>query len=152
VRQRTTTAWAGTDHVFTSRLRVLVESADPTLALSDFARYTTAGFDVALCRGPQERPEECPLVRGEACALAAGADVILFGLGPPGDGVLDAARRHHRATPMVLQGGPRAPAPDADLPEGCEVLLASASVHGQISALRRAALAGRRRRTRHAAR
>ena len=113
---------------------MLIESADPALAVSDFGALTAAGMDVALCRGPEHTPAECPLVRGEPCQLAAGADVILFDLGPAGQQVLEAERRMHPGTPVVVRGGSAGAAP-----EGCGLLPANTSVGGQISAIRRAA-------------
>lgn len=126
MRQRTTSTWSGTRAAGSPRLQVLVESADPALAVSDFARFTRAGIDVALCCGPGDSPAECPLVRGEECALAGGADAVLFQLGTGGRGVLEAWQRRHEETPVVI-------------------LDESASIEGQIDAVRRAAIEGRRR-------
>lgn len=135
MRQRKTTqTWSRSGSNRGSTLRVLIESADPALALSDFGAFQAAGIDVALCHGPEHTSAECPAVRGEPCALAAGADVILFELGAPGGEVFEAARRLHPATPVVLRSGN-----PGDGPEGCESLPASSSVEGQIGVLRRAA-------------
>lgn len=140
MRQRKTTrAWTSSGSGRGPTLRVVIESADPALVLSDFGAFRAAGIDVALCHGPEHTSAECPAVRGEPCALAAGADVILFELGAPGGEVLDAARRLYPATPVVLRGG----AP-GDAREGCVPLPANSSIEGQISVLRRAALGGRR--------
>jgi hypothetical protein len=134
MRQRKTTqAWSGPANSHRPT-RVLIESADPALAVSDFAAFRAAGMDVALCQGPEHTPAECPVVRGEPCQLAAGADVILFDLGPSGQRVLEAERRLHPETPVVVRGA----APGA-VPEGCGQLSVNASVDGQISVLRRAA-------------
>ena len=130
MRPRTTTpAWSETGRG--PRLRVLSESADPALAVSDFAAFTAAGFDVAICHGPDRTPAECPLVRDEPCRLYAGADVVLFDRGS-GE-VLEAGRRLHPGTPVVLRGDA------AGAPEGCGSLPATSSVEGQIGVLRRAA-------------
>ena len=138
MKQRQTHRWSGPDGN-RPPLRVLIESADPALALSDFGAFTAAGIDVALCQGPDHVRAECPLVRGEACDLAAGADAILFDLGPAGTDVFEAERRSHPATPVVLRDGP----PGAAVPEGCRSLPATASVEGQIDVLRAAALMAR---------
>ena len=127
MRQRTTSTWTQARADGSPRLRVLVESADPALAISDFTQFTKAGIDIALCCGPGESPTECPLVRGEECALAGGADAVLFQLGTGGQGVLEAMRQGREGTPVVVLTGP-------------------SSVEGQIDAVRRAALGGRRRR------
>ncbi len=139
MRQRQTTSWAGRGAARGTRLRVLIESADPVLAVSDFGAFANAGIDVALCHGPVDHPTECPAVRGESCALAAGADVVLFDLVASGADVLEATRQLRGAAPVVLRTVP----PGFD-PEGLEVLPAAASVTGQIDVLRRAALDGRR--------
>lgn len=124
MRQRTTSPWTEGRVDASPRLRVLVESADPALAVSDFVEFTEAGIDIALCSGPSDDPTECPLVRGRECALARGADAVLFKLGTGGQGVLDALRHERGGTPVVV------------LDDSC-------SVGGQIDAVRRAAL-GRR--------
>jgi len=122
---------------------VLVESDDPALAISDFRQFAEEGLDVALCSGPGGAVGDCPLTRGEPCELAAGADAILFNLSAGHSAILDAAVREHRDTPIVVQP----PAGDVqEVPEGCDVLPAHSSVKGQISTLRKAALAGRQRR------
>lgn len=128
MRQRTTSTWTAARAESSPRLKVLVESADPALAVSDFAEFTRAGIDIALCCGPGDRPAECPLVSGEDCALAGGADAVLFKLGTGGQEVLEVMRRRHRQTPIVI-------------------LDESASVQGQIDAVRRAALNGRHQRS-----
>jgi len=136
MRQRKTTqTWSGSRSGSRSTLRVLIESADPTLAVSDFRAFTAAGIDVAMCHGPDRTPAECPLVRDEPCHLFAGADVVLFDQSEPRHEVLEAGRRLHPATPVVVRGG-------HDAPGACPSVPASASVQGQISALRRAALGG----------
>ena len=140
MRQRKTTqTWSRSARGGAPPLRVLIESADPALAVSDFGAFTAAGIEVALCHGPDHTPAECPVVRGQPCPLAAGADVILFDVGAfPGE-ILEAGRRVHAGTPVVLRGG----AP-GDAPAGCESLPASASVQGQVAVLRRVALGARR--------
>ena len=143
--QQISTGWQRPRSRHAARLRVLVESADPALAASSFARFDEAGLDVTLCAGPAEDAGECPVLRGEPCPLAAGADAILFGLGDGKTDVLRAVWRHHAATPVVVRRRKTPLASDDDLPQGCEVLAEHASVEGQIDALRRAAVAGRRR-------
>ena len=139
MRQRKTTQTWSSSASGRGTLRVLIESPDPALAVSDFGAFTAAGIDVALCHGPDNTRPECPVVRGESCPLAAGADVILFELGALGAEVFEAARRLHPATPVVLRGGV-----PGDAPEGCQSLPASSSVEGQIAVLRRVAVTARR--------
>jgi hypothetical protein len=60
-------------------LRVLVEHADPLEGLRLAAALRQAGYAVAVCTGP-EQGARCPLVAGEGCAAAHGADVIVSSL------------------------------------------------------------------------
>jgi hypothetical protein len=137
-QRQTTHSWGPPDGRTTPLVQVLIESADPALAVSDFGAFTAAGIDVALCQGPGETHGECALLRGEPCDLAAGADVVLSDLGAAGAGVPEAHRRTHPATPVVLRQ-----APGADPVDGCASLSSVASVDGQIDVLRRVALDAR---------
>ena len=119
------------------RPRLLIEDGRPALAISDFSLFEEAGFDVAFCSGPGSDPGACPLLRGEQCALVAGADVVLHGL-DPGLGVAAAIRRQRPELPVVVEQH-RDDAGAADpLPAGCVPLRYPCSVAGQIDALFRA--------------
>ncbi|MGZ4383250.1 MAG: hypothetical protein ACXVY3_01505 [Gaiellaceae bacterium] len=59
--------------------RVLVEHADASEGLRIATALRHAGFAVAICPGPAEGAR-CPLVAGEGCAAAHGADVIVSSL------------------------------------------------------------------------
>jgi hypothetical protein len=117
------------------QVRVVVETTDEALALSDFRRYRDAGLDVTVCGGPVG-DERCPLVEGGGCAPAGQADVVLFGLGVPGD-ILAAHRAQHPSVPVVVEVR-RDDAPPADV-DGCTVLPFPSSVDEQIRVLHRAA-------------
>jgi hypothetical protein len=117
-------------------LRVLIETADPALAISDFSRYAAAGLDVALCAGPDGRTDGCPLVNGHHCELVDAADVVLSGLGD-GD-VLRALAAAHGHAPVVV-----GLTPTSTVPEGCIDMPVPCSVEGQIRILRAAAVEGR---------
>jgi hypothetical protein len=120
----------GSDHV-----KVVVETTDEALAVSDFRRYRDAGLDVTVCGGPVGG-ERCPLVEGGRCAPAGQADVVLFGLGVRGD-ILAAHRARHPSVPVVVEvrrDGDRPP--DVD---GCTVLPFPSSVDEQVRVLHRAA-------------
>jgi hypothetical protein len=119
--------------------RLLVESPDPVMAISDFDAYRRAGFDVTVCEGPADDPGECPVVRGEPCPLMAEADVVLFDL--DGDArrradVLAAMRADRPELPIVVCS--TAPAPAAA--GGCPAIRPTTSVNGQVAALQRAVL------------
>jgi hypothetical protein len=55
-----------------------------------------------ICRGP-EPDEYCPLVGSYDCALIAGADVVVSGLG---DEIEEAVRRRHPSIPVVQPAEP----------------------------------------------
>jgi CheY-like chemotaxis protein len=119
------------------RPRVLVEDDHPALAVSDFAAFRQAGFDVAFCSGPGSDPDACPLLHGQDCELLASVDAVIHDL-DPGLGVCEAIRRLHPGVPVLAK---RHRLPDGSLepvPEGCAPLVSSCSVHGQIDALERA--------------
>jgi hypothetical protein len=120
----------GSDHV-----RVVIETTDDALAVSDFRRYRDAGLDVTVCGGPVG-DERCPLVEGRSCAPAGQADVVLFGLGVGGD-ILAAHRAQHPSVPVVVEiRRDDAAPPDVD---GCTVLPFPSSIDEQIRVLHRAA-------------
>jgi hypothetical protein len=109
--------------------RLLIEDDHPALAISDFSLFERAGFAVAFCSGPGDDPAACPLLAGEDCEVAAGADVILHGLDPE-SGVAAAIRDRYPATPVLVSpGGARVRIP------GCVPLPAGCSVAGQVEAL-----------------
>ncbi len=109
------------------RPRLLVEDDHPALAIADFSAFQQAGFDVAYCSGPGEPPGDCPLLRGQRCAVLAGADAVLHGL-DPALGLCAAIRRRYPRI-AVLTEQPAA---------GSVTLAAGCSVPGQIAALRQA--------------
>lgn len=116
------------------RPRLLIEDDHPALAISDFSLFEQAGFDVASCSGPGRDPTVCPLLRGEECPAAAGADIVLHGLDPQ-LGIAAAIRRRFPHVPVVVHQRRR---PDGSLPpvpEGCVPLAFPCSVKGQIDAL-----------------
>jgi hypothetical protein len=119
------------------RFRLVVETDDPALVISDFTCFRDAGFDVVVCHGPApEHP--CPAVDGDPCTAIAQADVVFNALRDP-ETQRDVAEAVHRAggPPMVVSV---APGVDEELPEGCVALTKSDSVTAQTDAVRRAAL------------
>jgi hypothetical protein len=123
--------------------RLLVESRDPALAISDFTAFRRAGFEITLCQGPLAEASECPLLNGEPCPLATDADVVLFDLGE------DCADEAHR---LNVLGAMRAFRPDLPIvvrsatplaPEAAEYTIQpTTSVAGQVDACCRAARNG----------
>jgi len=119
--------------------RLLVESSDGAVAISNFDAFRDAGFEVTVCEGPTGDAGECPVVRGESCPLMAEADVVLFDLDLDPDltrrsEVLAAMRVGRPDLPIVVRSN--APAPDSA--SGCTTIRTTTSVGGQVSALRRA--------------
>lgn len=78
-----------------ARPRILVEAMSGRWPGEDVARE--AGFDVRTCRGPSES-QSCPMLEGEACPLAEGADMIVVQL-PPAAAVTRELIDAHRAHP-----------------------------------------------------
>jgi hypothetical protein len=128
--------------------RVLVEDFSGTAAVSDHSLFREAGFEVAVCSGPDES-DPCPLTLGGRCELAESADVVLFALDaddPGGRAVLRAHLRPPTPRSVVVARRREASTVAGSVPEAsaaCTVLPAAASVGGQVRALRRA-LTGRR--------
>ena len=122
-------------------LRLVVETDDPTLAISDFVCFRDAGFDVAVCHGPGE-DHSCPAVAGGRCDLVDDADVVLNAMRDPDDRfiVVNAIRLSDPAVPIVVSP----PAGTGEwVPDECIGLPASVSINGQIDVLRRAAIGSR---------
>jgi hypothetical protein len=119
--------------------RLLVESSQPGLDISDFDAFRCAGFEVTVCGGPVSDARECPVVRGESCPLMSEADVVLFDLDsdPPRRSEVLAAMR---ATRPDLQFVVRSADPAAEAARGCPTIRPTASVNGQVSALHKAVL------------
>jgi hypothetical protein len=129
-------AWNSPGGAF-HRPRVLVEDDRAALAISDFAKFKEAGFDVAFCSGPGQAHESCPLLRGQECDVLASADVVLHGL-DGGLGVAAAIRRRHPDLPVLAEQRRDADGNLEPVPEGCVPLAFACSVPGQVDALRRA--------------
>jgi hypothetical protein len=117
------------------RPRVLVESASPALAVSDFSVFQDAGFDVGVCSGPGGTPEDCPLLRGEECALLEGADAVLHKLDQPLD-IAAAIHRQRPDIPVLVEVRRGADGSMPAVPAGCVPLPYPCSVRGQVDALR----------------
>ena len=126
----------------TGQRRLLVESPNPIMGVADFNAFQEAGFEVAVCGGPEPDGNPCPLTEDEECPFALVADVVLYGLDAGsgnGHGVIAALRRHHPGTPVVVAypAGDQA-ALDA-IPEGCITLPLPASLGDTIAVLTAAA-------------
>lgn len=126
MRTRRRTWDPGSWQARTDRTRVLVE--DPDGAVLDVSKrlLERQGFDVRVCSGPQGMGrKECPLVLGEGCPLAAGADLVyttLAGEDSRGRAVLTALRGRYPTTPVVVEiAKPREHELGAAL-EGCQVV------------------------------
>ena len=125
----------------TRPLRLVVETDDPSLAISDFACFRDAGFDVAVCRGP-DADVTCPAASGGRCDLVDDADVVLNAMRDPDDQciVVAAIREADPTVPIVAIAPHR---PGERVPDDCIILGSTVSINGQVDALRRAAVAPR---------
>ena len=95
--------------------RVLVEAADGRSPLLDV--LTERGMHVVLCPGPAGRPKGCcPMLAGDRCPLAEGADAIVIEGAWPEVAPLLAARHQqaHPETPVYLRQHPLGPLVPAD--------------------------------------
>lgn len=127
--------------------RVLVEDPSDVAAVSDHSVLRDAGFEVAVCSGP-DGSAGCPLVEGDRCELAESADIVLFGLDVDERAeraVLHAHLRRRPEVPVVvaLRREPEIHLADDVAAAGCDVLPPAASVGGQVRGLRRALSTGR---------
>ena len=84
------------------RPRVLIEDPDLESSLASAWALRQAGYTVAICRGP-EPDEYCPLLGPHDCALVAGADVVVAGVGPE---IEAAVRKRHPSKPVVSLSSP----------------------------------------------
>ena len=119
--------------------RLLIESPEPGLAISNFDAFRDAGFEVTVCEGPARDAHECPAVRGEPCPLMTEADVVLFDLDSDPltrSQVLAAMRASRPDLPIVVRSTAPAPA----TADGFTTIRPTTSVGGQVSALRKAVL------------
>jgi hypothetical protein len=84
------------------RPRLLVEVPGGRWHAEEAAR--AAGFQVLACPGPLLGWSHCPALRGEACPLASGADVIVDAVpDKAGRSLLDAHRRIHSSVPICVE-------------------------------------------------
>jgi hypothetical protein len=84
------------------RSKVLVEHTDPGAGRAIAQSLHDAGFAVATCPGPSWQ-EPCPVLRGEECALARRAAVIVSCLREHEDGraIASCLRVQHPRTPLL---------------------------------------------------
>jgi hypothetical protein len=119
--------------------RLLVESPEPGLDISNFDAFRCAGFEVTVCGGPASDARECPVVRGDSCPLMSEADVVLFDLDSDPSRrseVLAAMRATRPDLPIVV----RTADAGVDAARGCATIRPTTSVNGQVSALQKAVL------------
>jgi len=106
--------------------RVLLEESDGAEAFAYWRLLSDAGYQVEWCPGP-EGPlgGRCPLVSRGRCELVERADVVVSSLGideQPCRDVLDAIRRMHPETPVIVQASRREFTRWSDMFEGNSVL------------------------------
>ena len=121
------------------RTKLLIEDPD---AWAYAEHFEGAGFDVALCAGPQAEGDQCsrcPLVESGQCAAVDEADVILSSLpGEVGKPIVHALAERSRRIPTVLH----VPAPQAaeyhELFEDATLVPVPASLDELETAIRKA--------------
>lgn len=83
------------------RRQVLVEGS--RYRREDLLDQVRAGATVLVCGGPAARGAQgCPLLAGEVCPLAEGADVVILALDPEDDSTTRLAEIHRRAGRRVI--------------------------------------------------
>jgi hypothetical protein len=120
------------------RPRVLVETADRALLISDFRFLLEAGFDVATWAGPSHDTSLCTVLRGEECELVVKSDVVLHALDPDPH-IAAIVKARHPDLPVLVQRPKRQDGVPIPVPEGCVPLDMPSSVGGQLEAIRLAA-------------
>ena len=121
------------------RARVLIENSDGASQWAVGQVLAGAGFDVAMCDGPERLPKgRCSLVAHGSCALAENADVILNSLSPLREqnrAVLAALRASVPTTPVIVEiTRAEARRHQAQL-EGCRQLVAPSTSAGILGAV-----------------
>ena len=86
-------------------LRVLVVHHDIDLADQEADSLRRLGFEVTQCRGPGAY--SCPVMRGEPCAAAARADVLVYDVWASGEAggarqLIEGLRELYPNVPVVL--------------------------------------------------
>lgn len=121
------------------RRRVLVEASDGAEAFARVRLLERNGYDAAWCPGPPEAiGSRCPLVAGEECPLTDWADVVVTSLGidhPAGREVLEALRRCHPDTPVIVEAGRTAREQWPHILEGHRVLSAPTTADDLLDAV-----------------
>jgi len=88
------------------RPRVLLEMPDPGEAFACWQLIERHGMAASWCPGPDGSCSgSCPLVADGQCRLAERADVVVSTLAMhrvPSRGVIEALRRHHPDTPVIV--------------------------------------------------
>ena len=85
--------------------RVLVVHHDIDMADIETDELRSRGYEVEQCWGPQYH--SCPVMRGETCAAAERADVLLYDVWSTGESdggrsLVNGLRELHPDTPVVL--------------------------------------------------
>jgi len=108
------------------RTRVLVEKTDPAEQWACEAILTRAGYEVAVCRGPDaHNGAPCPLVERGECNLVMEADVVFNGFAlsePCNRDVIRAVRAHRPNMPVVVEATAREIEQHADGLLGCRLV------------------------------
>lgn len=129
----------------TGRPRVLLEDPDGAIRSASESFLSREGYDVMACCGPEEMGRRtCPVVAGESCALAEGADVIYTSLcwrEPGSREVLRAVRARYPDVPVVVEVSTADEQRYQEDLVGCAVVNVPVGRIGMLTAIRRA-LAG----------
>lgn len=134
----------------TTKPKVLLENPDQGMVWACERTLQRAGYETRSCAGPSGSRDafpygRCPLVENGGCALADGADVIVFGLGlstRDGRAVLGGLRSLVPLTPVCIDAPEPEVSRNTSLVAGCTVIPFPDAGSGLVRAVRRG-LAGR---------
>jgi hypothetical protein len=124
--------------------RILIEHPGPHAGLELATALRSAGYTVAVCRGPDAAADpatRCPLHRLEPCAIVEGADVVVTALGLDREdarGVLRGLRTSYPSKPLVVEATVANALDLADELHGCTVLPEGADPSRVVAAVREA--------------
>ena len=122
---------------FPERPRVLIEHPDPDAGLELAAALRSAGFAVAICRGPNGTAR-CPVHKLEPCVIVEGADVVVSALDLERSGrdVLEGLRTRYPDTPLVVEATAAESIELADVLHGCTVVPVDGEPSRVVAAVR----------------
>ena len=117
---------------------MLIEHPDPEAGLDLAGALRSAGFGVAVCRGP-DGTARCPLHQLEPCVVVEGADVVVTALDferEEARAVLKGLRLRYPDTPLVVGATAAESIELAEELDGCTVVPVDTEPGSVVAAVR----------------